>query len=443
MNNCWFYLIHVLCLAAGIGALAWLERRRTPWPLQACAAVAMSTAMAVFIFRITEPPTLYNDYYKAYDPAARALLQDDGVAGLAALMRDGAGGFVNLPVLAYLFTPLALLPPDMAGHLFLALGILATIATWWLLVRLTRMERCKACLLLFLFAACGPLHNSLREGNTTHFVLLLLVTGLTLLRKQRDYAAGAVIGLAALIKLPLLLLGVYFALSGRWRAALGGGLVCAAAVLLSIGIFGWDLHVFWHQHSIKPFTENPLASFNAQSVQAFMARLQHGALYLCNWLPHPVHPLVRLATSAAVASLAGGVALCLVLARLRRRSLPVTEAAEADARDLEFCAVMLLATMISSVSWSHYYLWLMLPAAWFLAARPAALAGNALRVIGWTAIVLALLPVLNIDLPRSWFSSLHARLLVSHYFIAAAVLLALLLVALWRPLVHPPDHRAP
>jgi hypothetical protein len=390
--------------------------------------------MAVFMFRITEPPGLYADYYKAYDPAARAVLQENGVAGLSALMRGGAGGFVNLPVLAYLFTPLALLPPETAGHAFLVLGILATIGAWFLLSKLAGLDRGRSLLLLYLFAACGPLHNSLREGNTTHFVLLLLVAGLWQLRKERPLTAGALIGLAALIKLPLLLLGVYFALSGRWRAALGGGLVCAAAAMLSVAIFGWDVHVFWHQHSIKPFTENQLAAFNAQSVQAFIARLQHGALYLRDWLPHPLHPLAKLAGSAAAAALAGGVALALVLARLRRSRTGVPAATESDARNLEFCAVVLLATLISSVSWSHYYLWLLLPAAWLVAGRPAALAARPQRGIGWLALVLALLPVLSIELPRSWFSSLHARLLVSHQLLGAAIMLAVLLAAAWQPI---------
>ena len=62
--------------------------------------------------------------------------------------------------------------------MFLAVGIPAALTAWALLVRLARLDATKAALLLFLFMINGPMVNSLREGNTTHFLLLLLVLAL-------------------------------------------------------------------------------------------------------------------------------------------------------------------------------------------------------------------------------------------------------------------------
>lgn len=163
-----------------------------------------------------------------------------------------------------------------AEYGFLALGVLTMIATWHALARLAKLNRDKSLLLLFLFAACGPLAYSLRIANSTHFVLLLFVLAVWALRKDRAFLAGAIFGFAALIELPLILLGIYFLLRGRWRVAMGGAAICAFAALLSLAVFGWDLHMYWYEHTIKPVSAHPLAAYNNQSIQGFFARLQYG-----------------------------------------------------------------------------------------------------------------------------------------------------------------------
>jgi hypothetical protein len=45
---------------------------------------------------------------------------------------------------------------------------------------------------------------------------------------------------------------------------MGGATVCAIAAILSIALFGWDLHVYWYENSIKPFAETPMTAFNVQ-----------------------------------------------------------------------------------------------------------------------------------------------------------------------------------
>src|SRR5690606_40034207 len=88
----------------------------------------------------------------------------------------------------------------------------------------------------------------------------------------RQVRAGALLGAAALFKLPLLVFGVYFAVRGRVRAALGGGLVVGGAVGLSILVFGWDAHVVWHERFVAHAADHPVSAFNVQSVPALVAR---------------------------------------------------------------------------------------------------------------------------------------------------------------------------
>ena len=54
------------------------------------------------------------------------------------------------------------------------IGLPYSAGAFLLLVRLAGLRGPGFWLLLLLFAINGPLHNSLKEGNTTHIVLLLL-----------------------------------------------------------------------------------------------------------------------------------------------------------------------------------------------------------------------------------------------------------------------------
>ena len=141
MNTFWYYPIHLAALGAGIGVLALLARRGAPWATRAGVCWIMCAVMAVFMFKISEPPDIFSDFYKAYYPAGEAVLSGDEATGLAATMRQGAGGFVTLPILAWLFAPFAMLPPVASGYVFFLLGVIATIAAWYLLVRLAELDR--------------------------------------------------------------------------------------------------------------------------------------------------------------------------------------------------------------------------------------------------------------------------------------------------------------
>src|SRR5262245_35780301 len=187
---------------------------RARWPvahpaLVCFASVLTGTAIHFALWQISEPAILFSDFFKAYYSAGEAVLTDE----VAALYREGAEvTFVNMPILAFLFAPLARLDDSNAGWIFLALGLTAALASWALLTRIGRYHASSAALLALIFLINGPMANSLREGNTTHFLLLLLTLALLLWRAGWDYSAGLVLGFCALFKLPLLLFGGYFLL---------------------------------------------------------------------------------------------------------------------------------------------------------------------------------------------------------------------------------------
>lgn len=431
MNTYWLYPLHALALAGGCVMLWWLARGDVAWRVRAVVVAVMCAVFGGFMFHISEPPDLFADFYKAYYPAAQAVLGYGDGGGLEASMREGASGFVNLPVLAWLFAPFGLLPSGVAGYAFLVVGLAATTGAWFLLSRLADLDRERSLLLLLLFVANGPLFNSLREGNTTHMVLFLLVLGIRLLRWNRDFAAGLVFGLAALVKLPLLLLGVYFVARGRWRAGVGGLAACGLAAALSVWMFGWDLHVFWYEHSIKPFAENPLGAFNVQSVHGFFSRLQHGGQYLKDWEPHALAPAFGVGAQVSVWLLSGAVAFVfgwpLVSGRERFFRSPGSSILE-----LEICIVVLLAMMVSTVSWTHYYLWMLLPCAYVAGGVPKVLGSWKYRIPAGLALLGAMPPVLVLRVRNPGLAEVYGYFAVSHYLVAAVLLFAVLLVADWN-----------
>ena len=244
------------------------------------------------LWQITAPPDsiLFSDFFQAYYAVAERLWRDGPVATWPP-NETCTEGFVNIPILGWLYVPFAWLSKPIAAWVYLGLGVIAVFAAWVLLASFGDRHARYSAPLLFLFLVNGPMVHSFREGNNTHFILLLLVLALIFWCRGREYAAGLVIGFCAVVKPPLLLYGLYFMLRQRWRVAAGGATVIGLIVALSLIIFGWALHIGWYSHCVRPFLDNVVPGFNVQSIDAFLFRLVHGERYLHVWsLIEPPRP---------------------------------------------------------------------------------------------------------------------------------------------------------
>ena len=340
--------------------LLWPKGRIGSW----LAVAALGIAAQAILWSISEPADLFSDFYKAYFPAADRLLNEGAVATWETT-ESAAVGFVNLPILAWLFVPLALLGEPAAGWAFLAVGVVAVAVTYVLLLRLGDFDVTRGAMLALSILASGPLVNSLREGNTTHFILLLLVVALLLWRAGAEYAAGLVLGVCALFKLPLMLFGLYVLLRGRWRIVAGGATTIGAAALLSLAVFGLQINIDWYRNCIDPFIGGVMPAFNVQSIDGFLARLESGPALLMEWTPLAAslwHKIVRSLVLSAMFILA-------FVAMVRGGDRSATGGRPFERVALEFSIVLVLAVVTSPVSWSHYYLLMLLPWALYLGGR--------------------------------------------------------------------------
>lgn len=404
---------------AGNNALHWLV------------CIVGGAAIHLYLWQVSEPAYIFSDFYKAYYPAAEALWEQ-GLSATWPLTEQSAGGFVNIPIIAWLFVPLVPLGEEQSGWAFLAVGALAALATWALLARLARPEaKWAAPLLLFLGLVNGPMLNSLREGNTTHFILLLLVVALLLWRKGWQYVTGLVLGLCAVIKLPLFLFGVYFFLRGKWRVVAGGATAIGTAVLLSLADYGLEGNIAWYNDAVAPFLGGVIPAFNVQSIDGFLMRLWIGETRLHNWdpvQPELAHKLIRFALFAVVY----GSAVALGRRANRAEPMPIATG-KLSVRDvIEYCLVLNIAVLTSPISWTHYYLWLLLPIGLYLGGNLPLPNDQTTHRLMWSSIVLTSLPVVMPEqFPPTLINAVLARTVISAWFFGGLLMLTALMRGLW------------
>ena len=110
---------------------------------------------------------------------------------------------------------------------------------------------------------------------------------------------------------------------------------------------------------------------------------------------------------------------------------------------LGLAAILVLAILISPISWTHYYLLLLVPLSLLIAG------GLPLpkQPIWYAALaVIALLvsaPVIVVNTQQALVGELFARILSSHYFLGGCLLLALLLALRWRATEQRVPERTP
>ncbi|HEU4377388.1 MAG TPA: glycosyltransferase family 87 protein [Hyphomicrobiaceae bacterium] len=395
------------------------------------ACVLGGGAIHLYLWQVSEPPDLFSDFYKAYYPAAEYLLEK-GLSATWPLTEAAAGGFVNIPIVAWLFVPFVMLGEEEAGWAFLAFGAATALAAWWLLARMRRPEAMNtAPLLLLLGLANGPMINSLREGNTTHIILLLIVLAFVLWRSGWDFTAGLLLGLCAVIKLPLLLFGAYYVLRGKWRVVVGGVTSIATAVLLSLADYGLQGNIGWYKDSVEPFLGGVIPAFNVQSIDGFLVRLWTGEGRLHDWdpmVPEVLHKVIR----NILFLLVYGGAIWLGW-RATRAEPPPAINGRLSARDtLEFVLVITIAIITSPISWTHYYLLLLVAWGLYLGGQLSVPDDRTTRWLMWMSLALTSLPVVIPEHSPNLITEVLARTVVSAWFFGGLLMLAALLRALWK-----------
>jgi alpha-1,2-mannosyltransferase len=321
--------------------------------------------------------------------------------------------FTYPPFAAVVFTALAVVPWTAAVTGLTVASTLALPAALYLMLRLPgparQPDRATAWAVALAASAAAiwlePASATLGYGQVDILLTAAVLYDLSLPDTARR--KGAMIGLAAGLKLTPAFFAAYLLITGRRRAAATATAVFAGTIAAGFaalpGSSGW----FWAGRFASPGHVSPVQNPQNESLAGALARTMHTAHVLPVWLP--------LTAAVAVTGLA------LAAAAARRGD---------EALGFSLCAVTGL--LISPISWIHHWV-LVIPAlliAGLMAGRayragnvavavPVTVAIAAIALIGWTQLAG--------DTPRSGWLALPAWALlrsVSYVLIGLAVLVA-------------------
>jgi alpha-1,2-mannosyltransferase len=291
--------------------------------------------------------------------------------------------FTYPPFAALVFYPLHLLPFGLVAFCWQV----GTMAALYGVVRLSQR-------LLGVAAGAGhrlamlwtgvavwlePLRSTFDYGQIN--VLLVLAT-LYAVYTTRWWLSGLLVGTAAGVKLTPAITGLYFLGARRWGAAVSSAVVFFATIGLSALIIGDETRQYFTKLIFQTDRIGPICTTFNQSWRGGICRIfGRDAGY---------SPLVLI-----------GIAVTAILAVLAWRAL--STGPDAPDRLGPLLVVELFGLLLSPISWTHHWVWLVPLMIWLLHGPLSARRGA--RILGWMWLVLTIIGVpwlLSFAQPTIW-----------------------------------------
>jgi hypothetical protein len=211
-------------------------------------------------------------------------------------------------------------------------------------------------------AVLGPLVLSARFflGNLDRLqinmvILTACLGGALLVVRGRAAAGGALIGLAAAVKVLPVFFVPYFAWKRWWTACAAAIASGALASLAPALVFGWDRFLAYARHWIALSAGSWPVRKGNQSVYAMVDRLYtHGAIV---WSPSQKR--LTAANDPVVAAIVYGLLVVTVLVFLSVSRRGGRQPASTGVT-VELAIVLCVAVLFSPLAWKHYFIFLLL-----------------------------------------------------------------------------------
>jgi hypothetical protein len=145
------------------------------------------------------------------------------------------------PAFYFMFSPLCRFRPATAHWLWDALQIIALVSA--LAILLGEIGRTASTFIQLTFAFAflfPPLHSALHWGQPTPLLLLLLVGSWACARRGWEMSAGALLAIAALLKIFPWVVGGYFLFRHRWKVLASSFFFALAISLCLLALYGID-----------------------------------------------------------------------------------------------------------------------------------------------------------------------------------------------------------
>ncbi|MDQ1181020.1 MULTISPECIES: mannosyltransferase [unclassified Rhodococcus (in: high G+C Gram-positive bacteria)] len=287
--------------------------------------------------------------------------------------------FTYPPFAALVFYPLHFLPFPVVG----AAWMIATIAALYAVVRLAQgmvgsglWSGHRAALL---WTTVGLWTESMRTtldyGQVNVFLVLLAMLAA---RSARWWLSGALVGVAAGVKLTPAITGLYFLAQRRWAAAAFSAVAFAATVAISFLLVGSAATTYFTTLLGDADRIGPVGSVWNQSLRGALSRVAgqdvgQGPVWLV----------------AAAVVLAAAFLAWRTLAR--------------DDRLGTLVVVSFVGLMISPISWSHHWVWVVPMSIWLMHGPLSGAPGARVLAGYWLVVTLIGVPwILSFEQPSIW-----------------------------------------
>jgi alpha-1,2-mannosyltransferase len=289
--------------------------------------------------------------------------------------------FTYPPFAAVVFYPLHLLPFGVVAFCW-QVGIMAALygvvrVSQRLLGVAAREGHRVAMLWTAVAIWIEPLRSTFDYGQVN---VLLVLAGLYAVYTTRWWLSGLLVGVAAGVKLTPAITGLYFLGVRRWGAAVFSAVVFLATVAVSALVVGDQTRYYFTDLLRDTKRVGPIGTSFNQSWRGGISRIVgHDAGY---------GPLVL-----------AGIAVTALLAILAWRALD-------NDRLGQLLVVELFGLLLSPISWTHHWVWLVPLMIWLIHGPLSELRGA--RILGWGWLVLTLVGVpwlLSFAQPTIWQSN--------------------------------------
>ncbi|WP_158821964.1 glycosyltransferase 87 family protein [Granulicella sp. S156] len=283
------------------------------------------------------------------------------------------------PFSTLIMWPLTKLAPLAAKHIWIIANLALLFPLCWLLRSMTGLTYRRIALV---FALSVPFYRNLEYGQFYVFLLLLIVMACWAYLRKYYVWAGALVAIAAACKVFPVLFFVFFLQRRSWRALISGVITGLAAAVLSVAVFGWNVHRTY-LHEILPWTLHGEVMPPYVTTASFSSVLHSLFLSEPQWNPHPWHysPLCYALLLPALQTLMLAPAVLLIRREDSTRGRIM----------LEWSALLTASLAISTVPASYNFVLMALPM--------CVLAAELLRRRSYTWLAALLVIYLGIGFP--------------------------------------------
>ena len=174
-------------------------------------------------------------------PQWRGVLESHGITG------QSGSHYVYPPLWSFVVAPFAAATDPIAffnaGRILLIASLAGSVLVVWRLMKVPLSPFLFALIAITFIETTIPAAAALSLGQPQLLVIFLILLAFERYASGREVTAGALLGLAAAIKVTPILLALIFVADKRWRAVGAAAGISAGLALLSIAIAGFEPHL--------------------------------------------------------------------------------------------------------------------------------------------------------------------------------------------------------